>query len=71
MLTDLNPLHTRLDKVDEFIWVYDGTRFLVLFGPKNVILFTIGWDTLLVKKVVLHMLFLIIMHTPKLMLMIN
>ena len=27
------PLGTRFDKVGGFIRVYDGTRYLVLFGP--------------------------------------
>ena len=27
------PSRIRIDKVDEFIRVYDGTRYLVLFGP--------------------------------------
>ena len=27
------PLHIRFDKVDEFIKIYDGTRYLVLFVP--------------------------------------
>ena len=29
------PLHTRIDKVDEFIRVLDGTRYLVLFGAEK------------------------------------
>ena len=28
-------LRIRLDKVDGFIKVYDGTRYLVLFGPEK------------------------------------
>ena len=32
-LIDSNkPLHIRFDKTDGFIKVYDGTRYLVLFG---------------------------------------
>ena len=27
------PLHIRFDKIDGFIRVYDGTRYLVLFCP--------------------------------------
>ena len=29
------PLSIRFDKVDGFIRTYDGTRYLVLFGPEN------------------------------------
>ena len=29
------PLRLRFDKVDGFIRVYDGTRYLVLFGPEK------------------------------------
>ena len=28
----LKPLHIRFDEIDEFIKVYDGIRYLVLFG---------------------------------------
>ena len=30
-LIDSKPLHIRFDKINEFIRVYDGTRYLVLF----------------------------------------
>ena len=30
------PLSIRFDKVDEFIRVYKGIRYLVLFGPEKV-----------------------------------
>ena len=29
------PLHNRFNKVVEFIRIYDGTRYLVLFGPEK------------------------------------
>ena len=29
------PLRTRFDKIDRFIKVYNGTKYLVLFGPKK------------------------------------
>ena len=29
------PLRIRFHKADGFIRVYDGTRYLVLFGPEN------------------------------------
>ena len=35
------PLHIRFNKIGGFIRVYNGTRYLVLFGP-----FTVELDTL-------------------------
>ena len=32
-LIDPKPLRVRFDKMDAFIRIYDGTRYLVLFGP--------------------------------------
>ena len=29
------PLHIRFDKVDGFIRIYDGTRYLASFGPEK------------------------------------
>ena len=29
------PLHITFDKIDRFIRVCDGTRYLVLFGPEK------------------------------------
>ena len=29
------PLRIRLDKIDGFIKIYDGTRYLVLFGAEK------------------------------------
>ena len=34
-LIDAKPLRIRFDRVDEFIRVYDGIRYLVLFGPEK------------------------------------
>ena len=45
-LIDSKPLHIRLNKINVFIRVYDGTRYLVLFGMKKMILFTTGIDIL-------------------------
>ena len=36
-LIDKNPLRIRLDKVDKFMRIYDGTRYLVLLIPKKVL----------------------------------
>ena len=35
VLIDTKPLHVRLDKVDRFVSVSDGSRYLVLFGPEK------------------------------------
>ena len=32
---DLKPLRIRLDIIDGFIRIYDGTRYLTLFGSKE------------------------------------
>ena len=34
-LTDAKPLRIRFYKIDGFIRVYDGTRYLVLFGAEK------------------------------------
>ena len=34
-LIGLNPLHIRFDKINGFIKIYDGTRYLTLFGSEN------------------------------------
>ena len=34
-MTVPKPLRIRFDKIDRFIRVYDGTRYLVLFGPEK------------------------------------
>ena len=34
-LIDSKPLRIRFDKIDGFIIVYDGTRYLTLFGSKK------------------------------------
>ena len=43
---DLKPLQIRFDKIDGFIRIYDGTRYLVLLDPKNMILITVELDIL-------------------------
>ena len=45
--SDSKPLGIRFDKIDGFIRVYDGTRYLVLPGSeKEMIPFTTGLDIL-------------------------
>ena len=39
-LIDAIPLRIRFDKIDGFIIIYDGTRYLTLLDQKNVKLFT-------------------------------
>ena len=34
-LINLKPLHIRFDKIDGFIWIYDGTRYLTLFASEK------------------------------------
>ena len=34
-MIDAKPLCIRFDKIDRFIRVYDGTRYLVLFGSEK------------------------------------
>ena len=34
------PLRIRFDKIDGFIKIFDGTRYLTFFALKNVMLFT-------------------------------
>ena len=38
ILIDTKPLLIRFDKVDGFIRVYGGTRYLVLFGDEKYVL---------------------------------
>ena len=40
------PIHTRFNKMDGFTRVLAGTRYLVLFGGKNMIPFTTGFNIL-------------------------
>ena len=56
------PFRISLDKIDEFIRVYDGTRYLVLFGAEK---YDIIYNTIIHlkdAKMVLHMLVFIIMQ---------
>ena len=56
------PLYIRFDKTDGYTRVYDGTRYLVLFGAEKYDVFTTGLDMLQKQRVVLHLLFLMIMQ---------
>ena len=56
-LVGSKPLCIRFDKRDGFVRVYDEIRYLALFSPEE---YEAIYDVLLVKKMVLHILFLII-----------
>ena len=56
------PFRIRLDKIDEFIRVYDGTRYLVLFGAEKYDIIYNRIIHLIDAKMVLHMLVFIIMQ---------
>ena len=60
-------LRIRFDKVDRFIRVHDGIRYLVLFGPEkyDAICYKIRY-LISQKKKVLSILFLIILQKSKL-----
>ena len=45
-LIGLKPLRIRLDKIDEIIRIYDGTRHLTFLTLKNITLFTTELDIL-------------------------
>ena len=45
-LIGAKSLRIMLDKINGFIRVYNGTRYLVLFGAKNMVLFAICLDIL-------------------------
>ena len=60
-LIGAKPLRIRFDKIDGFIRIYDGRRYIVLFGPEK-------YDPIRKRNVmsqwlkVLHMLFLLIVQ---------
>ena len=56
-LIGAKPSRIRFDKVVGFIRAYDGARYSALFGPKNMMPFTIKIDILQTKKMVLYMFF--------------
>ena len=45
------PLQIRFDKIDGFIRVFDGTRYLTLFGSENMKLFTTELDVSLKSSI--------------------
>ena len=67
ILIDIEFLRIIFFKIDGFIRVYDGTRFLNCLVLKNMMLFTTKLDILLVES---HIFFLTISRKPKLFLII-
>ena len=58
-LIDRKPLCIWFNKIDGFIRIYDGTRYLTLFdSEKNMTLFATKLDTLSAKKMTSHIFFL-------------
>ena len=41
----LKPFRIRFDEIDEFIRVYDGTRYLALFGSEKKLFIWFIWNT--------------------------
>ena len=54
------PLHIRFDKIDGFIKIYDGIRYLVLLAY-NEIYYEIKFKILEMKKVVLQITLIVIL----------
>ena len=70
-LIGAKPLRIRFDKIDGFIRIYDGTRYLRLFGSEkfDTIYNRIGYLTSL-KNSITYVFFFIITRKSKLILMI-
>ena len=66
ILIGAKPLSIIIDKVDGFIRLYDGTRYLVLLGPEKYDTIYDRIRYILSLKVVYHILLLIIMEISKL-----
>ena len=64
------PLRIRFDKVDEFIRVYDRTRYLALFGPEEYDAIYNRIRYLISQKSGINMFFLTIKKKSKLIYMI-
>ena len=61
-LIDAKPLRVRFDKIDGFITVYDGTRYFILFGSKNMISFTTELDVISVKTGITYIISIIMQN---------
>ena len=69
-LIGAKPLRIRFDKVDEFIRVYDRTRYLALFGPEECDVIYNRIRYLISQKSGINMFFLTIKKKSKLIYMI-
>ena len=59
-INDSKSLHIWFDSIDEFIWVYDGTRYLVLLGSEKydstsnyLLIYNISYKTFMGEKLLL------------------
>ena len=75
-LIDPEPLHIGFNKIDGFTTIYDGNRYLTLFGSEkydainNRIRYLTNLKYLINLKLALHIFFLTILQRPKLILLI-
>ena len=75
-LIDPEPLHIGFNKIDGFIRIYDGTRYLTLFGSEKYdaiydrIRYLTNLKYLINLKTSITYIFLTILQKPKLILMI-
>ena len=71
-LIGAKPLRIRFDKIDGFIRIYDGIRYLRLFGSEkfDAIYNRIGYLTSLKNSITFVLFFFIITRKSKLILMI-
>ena len=69
-LIDIKPLRIRFHKIDGFIRIYNGTRYLVLLGPEKDDAIYKKIRYLMSQKILLHVLFFIIIQEINLILMI-
>ena len=69
-LIDAKPLRIRFFKIDGITRIYDGTRYLTLFGSKEYEAIYNRITDLISQKVASHIFFLTILQKPKLILII-
>ena len=69
-LIDSKPLRIALDQIDGFIRIYDGTRYLTLFGSEEYEAIYKRTRHFISQKMTSHIFFLTISQKPKLILMI-
>ena len=67
VLIEPKPLHIRFDQIDGFIRIYDGAKYLTLFGLEE---YEVIYDRIRYKKVASHMFFFTISRKSNLIVMI-